>query len=457
MKSLRLRLSLFFALVAILVWLVTCAIAYFQARHKLDELFDTQQVLFAKSLAYTNLSALFQSGSFSLPETEYLITEGDTGEEDDEALAFAIFSSDGRMLINDGDKGRFIPFSASIQGFAERYLADEDGDDLWRFFYLTASDGSDRIVVGQELEFRQEMALDIIAGMLLPWLITLPLLLIAIVWLIGRELSSLRTVAHELPDREPGDATPIAADRVPSEVQPLVHALNKLFHHMSDALTHERQFTANASHELRTPLSALRVQAEVAQMADDETTRIHALDQFIISIDRTTRLVEQLLALSRLDSLKDIQEVTPVNWSAIVDAVYAKTRPLADERQITLRFEVVSTPPEMNGNTVLLTLLLRNLIDNAIHYIHNGGEVTVYLLQQEIRVVDNGPGVAPEYINRLQERFFRPPGQRQTGSGLGLSIAKRIAELHGFGFHVANRPEGGFSVAISFPSPFKSA
>ncbi len=453
MKSLRLRLTVFFSAVALIIWLVISAVSYFQTRHALNELFDTQQILFAKSLAYADLDALFQNRSFSLPKTSHVIEEGDEGEEEDDALAFAVFSLDGQMFLNDGDKGRFIPFSTSINGFINNYLRDDDDDEdeLWRFFYLTSQDGRFRIVVGQELEFRQDLTLGLIATTLLPWLLTLPLMLIAIVWLISRELSPLRAVARELPNRNPGDATPIAPDRVPTEVQPLVRALNKLFQHMADALVHERRFTADASHELRTPLSALRVQAEVAQLAgDDDEARNHALNQLIIGIDRATRLVEQLLALSRLDSLREVQDAEPIDWRAIVESVFAEVKPFADKRHIVLRFEEVSPPPVLNGNSVLLTLLLRNLVDNAAHYIHDGGEIVVHLSHEGIRVDDDGPGVASEYLDRLEERFFRPPGQTQTGSGLGLSIVKRIAELHGFTFRASNRSDGGFSATLSF-------
>lgn len=451
MKSLRLRLIIFFSAIAVVVWLVTSAIAYFKARHTLDELFDTQQILFAKSLAYADLSVLFQGKSLKLPKTSRLVWEDDIGEEDDDALAFAVFSSDGQMFLSDGDKGQFIPFNAARNGFVDGYLQIGGDSDRWRLFYLASEDSRFRVVVGQELEFRQEMALDIIWGVLLPWLVILPLLLIAIIWLIRRELSSLRAVAKELPNRDPGDAMPIAVDRVPSEVQPLVRALNGLFLRISDTLARERRFTADASHELRTPLAALRVQAEVAQIAgDDEAVRAHALDQLIVGIDRSTRLVEQLLALSRLDSLRGIQDMAPVNWRAIVETAFTEVKPLADKRRIALRFEEGSSPPELNGNFVLLTLLMRNLVGNAVRYIHDGGEIVVRLSRSELRVDDNGPGVAPEYLSSLEERFFRPPGQQQSGSGLGLSIVGRIAQLHGFGFRVANRAEGGFSAVVSF-------
>ncbi len=448
LSSLRLRLSLFFSTIALLVWLIAGAVAYFQTRHGLDEVFDTQQILFAKSLASADLETLLQHVPRQLPKTKRLIRHGDRGEEDDDVLAFAIFDQQGRMLLNDGKHGDHFPFSADTSGFAERLLADDK--DPWRLLYLTSKDQRFRIVVGQEIEYREDMAMQLTAGQLLPWLIALPFLLLAIVWLIGHELASLRRVAHELDTRRPDDATSIAPERVPSETRPLINALNTLFKRTTEMLARERRFTADAAHELRTPLAALRVQAEVAQLAgNDSATRDHALAQLILGIDRSTRLVEQLLALSRLDPLTAPAENLPIDWRAMAQAALHDAQPFAAARRIELSYKEQAVPLPRHGSPTLLALLLRNLLDNASRYTPEGSHVTLTLSADGFTVEDDGPGVAPEHLAQLHQRFFRPPGQSQPGSGLGLSIVERIADLHGLKMVLRNRPEGGFSASVT--------
>jgi two-component system sensor histidine kinase QseC len=106
-------------------------------------------------------------------------------------------------------------------------------------------------------------------------------------------------------------------------------------------------------------------------------------------------------------------------------------------------------PPPLQGQALLLSLLVRNLVDNAVRYTPTGGTVTVRLTERLLTVVDDGPGVTTEHLARLGERFYRPPGQEQTGSGLGLSIVQRIAGLHGLRVSFANRPEGGFVAQVA--------
>ncbi|WP_399676143.1 quorum sensing histidine kinase QseC [Serratia sp. szju] len=447
--SLRLRLILIFSLLALLTWSTASVVAWVMSRNTINEVFDTQQMLFAKRLATANLGDLLADESArSLPKTKKLVHHGKRGEQDDDALAFAIFDRDGKMLLNDGENGADFLFDGEREGFTDGERKGDD--DSWRLVWLTSPDGRYRIVVGQEWDYRRDMALGMVTGQLVPWLATLPVLMLLIALMVGRELRPLRAVAAGLRRRAPDDATPLDARQVPTEVRPLVDALNALFARINTLLVRERRFTSDAAHELRSPLAALRVQTEVVQLAgDDAPMREHALDNLTVGIDRATRLVDQLLTLSRLDSLSDLAELTPIDWNDLVTMTLAEQDRQAHAAGVTLRYEHRGTPPPRQGETLLLSLLLRNLLDNAVRYTPQGGVVTVTLSERSLTVEDDGPGVTAEHLARLGERFYRPPGQEQTGSGLGLSIVQRIAGLHGLQISFANRSAGGFVARLA--------
>jgi two-component system sensor histidine kinase QseC len=442
--SLRLRLILLFSLLALLTWGAASLVAWTMTRDNINEVFDTQQMLFAKRLATANLGDLLADESArSLPKTKKLLRHGKRGDQDDDALAFAIFARDGKMLLNDGENGADFRFDGEREGFTDGERKGDD--DSWRLLWLTSPDGRYRIVVGQEWDYRRDMALGMVTGQLAPWLAMLPVLMLLIALMVGRELRPLRTVAAGLRRRAPDDATPLDARQVPTEVRPLVDALNALFSRINALLVRERRFTSDAAHELRSPLAALRVQTEVVQLAgDDAQMREHALDNLTLGIDRATRLVDQLLTLSRLDSLSDLAELEPVDWSTLVPMALAEQDRQAHAAGVALRYEQQGAPRPRQGQALLLSLLVRNLVDNAVRYTPAGGTVTLRLTERLLTVEDNGPGVTAEHLARLGERFYRPPGQEQTGSGLGLSIVQRIAGLHGLRVTFANRPEGGF-------------
>nr|WP_227414686.1 MULTISPECIES: quorum sensing histidine kinase QseC [unclassified Serratia (in: enterobacteria)] len=445
----RLRLILIFSLLALLTWCTASVVAWVMSRNTINEVFDTQQMLFAKRLATANLGDLLADESArSLPKTKKLVHHGKRGEQDDDALAFAIFDRQGKMLLNDGENGADFLFDGEREGFTDGERKGDD--DSWRLVWLTSPDGRYRIVVGQEWDYRRDMALGMVTGQLVPWLATLPVLMLLIALMVGRELRPLRAVAAGLRRRAPDDATPLDARQVPTEVRPLVDALNALFARINALLVRERRFTSDAAHELRSPLAALRVQTEVVQLAgDDAPMREHALDNLTVGIDRATRLVDQLLTLSRLDSLSDLAELAPIDWNELVMMTLAEQDRLAHAAGVTLRYEQQGTPPVRQGQTLLLSLLLRNLLDNAVRYTPQGGAVTVTLSERSLTVEDDGPGVTMEHLARLGERFYRPPGQEQTGSGLGLSIVQRIAGLHGLQISFANRPAGGFVARLA--------
>ena len=373
------------------------------------------------------------------------------GDQDDDALAFAVFTRDGRQVMNDGDNGRYLPFEAEYQGFHEGQLTNDD--DRWRFVWLTTPDQQFRVVVGQESEYRDDMTRDLMKASMLPWLIALPFMLLLLIGLVWSELRPLKTLAQQLAQRAPDDDTPLQADRVPKEVQPLMVALDGLFSRISAMMQRERRFTSDAAHELRSPLAALQVQSEVIQLtADDEVMRTHALQQLDAGIIRATRLVDQLLTLSRVEADDARSAFETVALKRTVQETLAAQLPLADKTGVTLRLHA-DADPQIQGHPLLLSLLVRNLLDNAIRYTPAGSEVDVRLQANSLSVEDNGEGLSAADLQRLGERFWRPPGQEKSGSGLGLSIVRNIAQLHGMQVSFSQRSGGGLCVTLRWSAP----
>jgi signal transduction histidine kinase len=259
----------------------------------------------------------------------------------------------------------------------------------------------------------------------------------------------LDAVAAEIAARAPDRLTPLAPQQAPSEIRPLAQAINALFARVEETLENERRFTADAAHELRTPLAALAAQAEVASRARDDDERRHAMDQLAASLRRTTRLVDQMLTLARLDH-EGRAGATSVRLDLLAEEVCAAHGPLAFDKRIAL--ELTATPTTVSGNGDMLRVLLRNLVDNALRYTPSGGQVTVTVAEGSLSVEDSGPGIPAEERSRVFERFHRLAGQETEGSGLGLSIVRRIAERHGAELRLATSSTGGLSVSLAFPA-----
>ena len=245
----------------------------------------------------------------------------------------------------------------------------------------------------------------------------------------------------------------LALKGAPREVIPLVRSLNALFDRVGRLIENERRFTSDAAHELRTPLAALKTQAQVAKGATDDAARQHALDRVIEGCDRATRLVDQLLTLARLEPDAG-RPAGSADLAALARQVVAEVAPFALGKDV----EVAVRGSEallIEGHGDLLSVLLRNLVDNAIRYSPRGSTVSVDIERTHdtarVTVSDQGPGITPDDRARIGQRFYRVVGTGETGSGLGLSIARRIVEIHGAQLRFEGGENGkGLRVVIEF-------
>ncbi|WP_233115867.1 quorum sensing histidine kinase QseC [Aggregatibacter actinomycetemcomitans] len=432
--SLRFRLIVTLSLVSVCVWLISTAVAWFQVRKEVNQVFDAQQILFAQRLASSDLRTILighQRGKPSHKRHGFKRPDYEDG-----ALAFAIFAPDGDILLSDGENGENFIF-APARGFSKSRLREDD--DEWRIFWLPVGDGPLMIAVGQEQEYRDDLVNEMVFGQMWIWFAGLPFLLLALGLVIRKELKSLKQIGEQVAKRTPDDASLLKTENIPTEILPLIQSLNQFFDRTSSMLLRERRFTSDAAHELRSPLAALRIQTEVAQIAgDDANMREQALDNLTQGIDRATQLIEQLLTLSRLDSLQELDNLQEIHWEQIVPSLIGDLYFHAEKRDITLEFEEIAVPAVKLGQPLLLSLMLRNLIDNAIRYCPQGSRIKVRLEKSKIAVEDNGGGVDDADLAKLGQRFYRPAGQNEKGSGLGLSIVHRIAELHHYKVRLKN-------------------
>ena len=400
-----------------LLWLVALAVTYFDTRHELDELLDAH-------LAQSASLLLAQVGH----EAEDIeIEHAPQLHRYSRHVAFQVWYR-GRELVLHSTGAPNTPLSSRQDGFSNRIIRNRS----WRGFSAWDSRNRYLVQVAEQREARDHLAGTIVGSMLLPMLIMLPLLGVLIWFGISRGLRPLNVISTEVAQREPGSLEPMKLSTVPAEVAPLVQDLDRLFVRVRESLDKERRFTADAAHELRTPLAAIKTQAQVALAASSDAGRQQALSSVVEGCDRAARLVEQLLTLARLEP-ENFEAGETCDLRSITREVIAELAPGAVEKNIELQLHA-EQEVRTTGNAALLGVLVRNLADNAVRY--SPGDSTVQIRIEssgetvELSVCDQGPGIPEAESARIWDRFYRVLGTDETGSGLGLSIVRQIADLH---------------------------
>ncbi len=446
--SLGLRLMIMFLSLTLTVWLVTGLLSWRESRKEVNKFFDSYQLLLAHQLSAVNWPGYLSADGQEVKNPFEALKEetGSDGSADKSALGFAVFDPQGRLIFSDGANGRLFPYDDQAAGFIDQKLPT---GRKWRLVWVKTPDGRATVAVGQRLSYRHNAALELIENLLLPWLAGLVFLTGASIWMVRRELKPLKKIAGQLSARAPDDLSPLNTDGLPLEVAPLGLALNSVFVRLHNLLDRERAFVSDAAHELRTPLAALRVQTEVAQLShDDPATLNEALAKLTLGIDRTARLVEQLLALSRLERAKTGNDLAALNWPGLIEEAIAQTE---TGKKMTINFVQEQAPRLKTGQPLLLGLMLRNLLDNARRYSPEGSTIDILLDGSYFSITNQATTLPDQYLKRLGERFFRPPGQEPSGSGLGLSIVTKVADLHGCSVTFQNTGANSFCVSLHLP------
>lgn len=432
--SIRKRLILYIGSGLLLAWFAANAVSLAMALHELNESADSQMSDLAQSLPYIE-----PEKAVLLPKVKKSLGKGHTGFAEDKQNGISVWNADGRLLLSD-KRGKEIPFR-KISGFTD--IGKPWQEKSLRVIYYHDGKTGQTVAVAQPWRNRLEILWNIVWAHLAASLLVLPLMVLLLHLAVKRSIYPLKELASELSERRADNLAPVSR-AVPQETQTLVDALNRLFARVQTSIEREQRFTSDAAHELRSPLAALKVQAEVLALSDTAEQPYH-LQQIQQSLNRAEHLINQLLTLARLDPEQGLKNTAPINWESLSSQVLQNTNLSAREKRIRLKREFLAEPPLLQGDDALLQLMLRNLLDNAVHYSPENSEVGLYFHADRIEVRDQGTGIAPEHLSRIKERFYRPAGQNAQGSGLGLSIAEHIAKLHGLTLKLENRDGGGLS------------
>lgn len=446
MNSVRVRLFVLLLSATALVWSAAAAWIYISTRSDVQRVLDNRLVEAAgmvASLARGSATALRSS-----PATQALST---TTTSYGRQLSCQIWTLDGRLVGRSGSAPT-VPLSAGRDGFSERTINGEQ----WRVYTLVEAEVGLRILVGDNMKVRRNLIADVMTGLLLPALVGV-VALAALLWsAVGQGLVPLRRVARELARRQPGDTDPLQVEQPSRELRPLVGAINGLFERLERLRANERHFIASAAHELQTPLAGLKAHAQIALAAVEPSVRDKSLLSIQSSVDRTSRLVEQLLDLAREEA-----GAAPVlrGWiplAAVVEAIEDELSVLLQRRDVRLELDQSAVATEVHADEAGLALALRNLIRNAVEHSPEGTEVRIAVATQGstrvVQVLDKGSGVLPGDMAHIRDRFVRGSRAKGPGSGLGLSIVELVAARFDADLLLGNRPDGGFEAGLQLPA-----
>ena len=382
-----------------------------------------------------------------------LLQSSTLGHKYERKIAFQLWSNTNGIVLHS-DSAPVFALSSSDHGFSETNI---DGH-LWYVFSIASTNGEYIIHVGQKEEIRTQLTDEISMQLVMQSLIGLPILGIVIWLIVGRALEPLNRLEIALSRREASYLKPLSIEKLPNEIVPIVHEINTLFVQLEQAFEHERQFTADAAHELRTPLAGLLTQAQVALRTADETVRNQALKRIEQAVHRMTYLVQQLLTFSRIDSNTEYLAKAVTHVDKEIVQVITELDAEAYKKRIHLEFIEENVVPIM-ANTLLINILLRNIIDNAIKYTPQRGKIKVSLIGTEDQLIfcveDSGPGIAPDQYENSLKRFHRcvETAHSAQGTGLGFSIVQRIAANHHAELALSESELGGLKVKVAFQLP----
>ena len=446
--SLKRRLLRFLLFAIALAALLQGATAYKGAVQQADDLFDDHLQQVARSMRDgAPLGA---------------IPEGPV-DADDFELYVQIWGQDGTPLYRSAHSS--LPPRA-VLGFSE---VTTNGS-RYRVYSLQTSQQT--VQIAQDLSDRSARARQLALRATLPFALLTPLLMLAVWWIIRRSLAPIERARQQVASRAFDDLSPLPSTGLPDEVRPLVDELNLLFDRVRHAFDAQKNFVADAAHELRSPLTALKLQAQALRgtgaqgaggVQGEET-----IDRLNQGIDRAIRLVEQLLVLAREEASPPLSAALgahpaqpPADHTDLNDLIrlaVADVMPQATLKQIDLGLTSTplpgAAPARVAGAAPALRLLLRNLLDNAVKYTPEHGQIDLTIEARqgtwEVTVEDSGPGMAAADRDRAFDRFFRASDVAlQPGSGLGLAIVKTIADKQGAAVQLGESARlGGLKVTL---------
>ncbi|MCB2016317.1 MAG: sensor histidine kinase [Hydrogenophaga sp.] len=298
------------------------------------------------------------------------------------------------------------------------------------------------IQVAETLELRQAQARQILLDTLLRQGLLVLLIAGLVVWVVQRATRPVRALSDQLRSRSENDLTPIPDSDAPVELRPLIAGTNQVMGKLSHLLDHQRRFVRDTSHQLRTPLAVLKAQVQSAQRGDLPAAA--ALADIEHTVDRATRMANQMLALAKVEQLREQAQVETSSLDASARGVALDLAPLLVEKEID--FDIDTEPTAVVAHEWMLMELTRNLLHNAIKHTPDGGQISVRVGRDAggmalLQVRNDGVPIGTVQRERLFEAFVATGGQQ--GAGLGLAICRSIVEALDGRIDLVNVGDGG--------------
>ncbi|MCF4997178.1 HAMP domain-containing protein [Pseudomonas syringae] len=424
------------------------------SNHEIAEVYDAQLAQNARLLqgvmrmpvASNQHADLYRAFNTALGEA---VPRGE-GHPYERKIAFQVWNPAGDVLVHTASAPSFRS-PPTQPGFTD--VVDLNNGH-WRAFLLVDKQNGLRIWVGERDDVRADLVDRIVRHTLWPNVVG-SLLLAAMVWLaIGWGLKPLANMAATLRARHSGSLEPLQLAPLPSELEPMQAALNRMLAQIQEVLGRERRFIADAAHEMRTPLAVLRVHAQNLLEAGTEQERRESLAFLISGVDRTSRLVNQLLTMARLEPKPDPPPLQRIDLSEIVRNGLVELTPWLLSKHLELVLNASDPPYYVFADCAAIDIALNNLITNAANFSPEQGVITVQLSRLDgfcqLSVEDQGPGIDEADRERLFERFYSR-GNAQ-GAGLGLTIVNMIATRLDGRIELVNLPAGGLRATLSLPA-----
>jgi len=444
--SLRRTLLAMILGMTVLFWGFSAVVVYVDADTESRELFDQsleESAHLLLSLAGHELQEHAMLSAHTLVESN--------SDLHNQYLLFQIWDQHGNLLYKNtgAPDTAFVPLTA--QGFSWFRMRGQE----WRSYAIWNSAQSLQIQVAEPSSHRKEISRRFAYKLLIFVVMVVPLLIAGLWWAVNRMFRSMQSYAKQVSERVPSDLQQLDLCGAPSEIHPLLQAINRLFERVTQSREREQRFTADAAHELRTPLAAIKTNLQVIQRARNEGERQEAVAGLATSVDRATRLVGQLMTLARLEPPYDKYLVKQeIDLKLFCEQQIAGWQQQANHKQQQLRAELAGA--NVLADPESLAILFRNLMDNALRYTPQNGHILLGCGMHDGRaylsIADDGPGIPSNQKEAVFARFVRLSGADTPGSGLGLSIVQSIAASHQAQIDLGSGLDGrGLCIRIVFP------
>lgn len=441
--SLKSRMTLMLFGLVICLWILSAVVIYFKAAHESQELFDSSLSETANLLLFLSEHEIHEVGSAKISGEDAL-----NDSQHPQYLAFQLWDMAGNLKYRSANAPESPLAPLDVHGFSWQSTEGETR----RTYNLKHNNGTLRIIVSEPLKHRQEISGHFFGALIAFSVVLLPFGFLGVRYLVSKALASVDECAKQVNALDVRNLKPVNARELPIEILPLVDGLNSAMSRIQEGIEREKRFTADAAHELRTPLAGVRANVQLLQkqLQNPTADQSDIMSDAMVGIDRCSRLINQLLALSKSDANIDRNsDPEPLDLAPIIQAVTQMESAHAKSKSVSIRLneasvvamELIQKRGKIMAYPTALELLLRNLVNNAIAYNREGGQVELVVdalpspnnsnrLLLNISVKDDGPGIPTDKQAFVFERFFRLHPNQSKGSGLGLSICNELANLH---------------------------